>query len=121
MEIRRENGSDIRVSAGDGLVTVSANRAGLLSLAQQLIALAAEEPGSSILLDRHNCLEEGSAELNIELTGSRSRLVYRALPEDDPKQRRPVLDLAKKELDWSPRTTLEEGLRRTIDYFRQFA
>ena len=60
------------------------------------------------------------AELVIQLTGSSSKLVFQALPQDDPRQRRPVLDLAKQELDWSPGTALEEGLRRTVDYFGQF-
>lgn len=52
------------------------------------------------------------------LTGSRSKLVYRPLPQDDPAQRKPVIDLAKKELDWEPQIMLEEGLKKTIDYFR---
>ena len=55
----------------------------------------------------------------IELTGSRSKLVYQPLPSDDPAQRKPVIDLAKKELDWTPDIMLEEGLRRTIRYFEQ--
>lgn len=52
------------------------------------------------------------------LTGSRSKLVYRPLPQDDPAQRKPVIDLAKKELGWEPQIMLEEGLKKTIDYFR---
>ena len=54
----------------------------------------------------------------IALTGSRSKLVYRPLPQDDPAQRKPVIDLAKKELGWEPQIMLEEGLKKTIDYFR---
>ena len=54
----------------------------------------------------------------IELTGSSSKIVYLPLPQDDPKQRKPVIDLAKKELDWEPKIPLEEGLRKTIDYFK---
>jgi UDP-glucuronate decarboxylase len=53
----------------------------------------------------------------IALPGSRSRLVHRPLPEDDPAQRRPDIALATRTLGWSPPTGLEEGLRRTIDYF----
>ncbi|HEY0442314.1 MAG TPA: UDP-glucuronic acid decarboxylase family protein [Xanthobacteraceae bacterium] len=53
----------------------------------------------------------------LDLTGSRSRLEFRPLPEDDPKQRRPDLALAKSVLDWEPRVGLDEGLRRTIAYF----
>ena len=53
----------------------------------------------------------------IGLTGSRSRLVYEPLPEDDPMQRQPNISLAKKELDWEPEIRLEEGLLKTIEYF----
>ncbi|MBO6214083.1 MAG: SDR family oxidoreductase [Lachnospiraceae bacterium] len=55
----------------------------------------------------------------IELTGSSSKIVYEPLPADDPTQRKPVIDLAKKELDWEPRIMLEEGLGRTIEYFKK--
>lgn len=53
----------------------------------------------------------------VDLTGSHSRIVYRPLPQDDPAQRKPVIDLAKKELDWEPEVMLEEGLKKTIAYF----
>ncbi|MCM1063456.1 MAG: SDR family oxidoreductase [Eubacterium sp.] len=58
------------------------------------------------------------ADMVIRLTGSGSRIVHRSLPQDDPTQRRPVIDLARKELDWKPTVKLEEGLIRTIDYFK---
>jgi UDP-glucuronate decarboxylase len=58
------------------------------------------------------------AELVIEQTGAKSRLVQRPLPEDDPMQRRPDIALAKRRLGWEPTIPLEEGLGRTIDYFR---
>lgn len=58
------------------------------------------------------------AELVIKLAGSDSKIVYKPLPQDDPLQRQPVIDLAKKELDWEPTISLEEGLARTIEYFR---
>ncbi|HPT32991.1 MAG TPA: GDP-mannose 4,6-dehydratase [Prolixibacteraceae bacterium] len=54
----------------------------------------------------------------IRLTGSKSKIVYKPLPSDDPTQRQPDISLAKKELDWEPVVQLEEGLTRTIDYFR---
>ena len=54
----------------------------------------------------------------IKMTGSKSKLVYLPLPEDDPKQRKPDISLAKKVLDWQPTVDLEVGLGRTIDYFR---
>lgn len=59
------------------------------------------------------------AEKVIRMTGSRSKIVYRKLPEDDPVQRKPVIDLAFERLSWEPRVPLDEGLRRTIDYFRR--
>lgn len=55
----------------------------------------------------------------IELTGSKSKIVYLPLPKDDPMQRRPVIELAKRLLGWEPRIEIEEGLRRTIDYFKR--
>ena len=57
------------------------------------------------------------AELVIELTGSRSKIVRLPLPSDDPKQRRPDVSKARKLLDWQATTPLREGLARTIDYF----
>ena len=58
------------------------------------------------------------AEKVIELTGSGSKIVHKELPADDPTQRKPVIELAKKELDWEPSINLDEGLKRTIEYFR---
>lgn len=57
------------------------------------------------------------AEKVIEMTGSRSQLVYLPLPADDPKQRRPDISKARDLLDWQPTIPLEDGLRRTIEYF----
>ena len=57
------------------------------------------------------------AEIVIELTGSGSKLVYEPLPSDDPTHRKPLIDLAKKELNWEPHIQLREGLKRTIEYF----
>lgn len=54
----------------------------------------------------------------LELTGSDSKLVYMPLPGDDPTQRKPVIDLAKEKLDWEPTIALEEGLKKTIEYFK---
>jgi len=58
------------------------------------------------------------AEKVIRLTGSSSKIVFRPLPSDDPKQRRPDIRLAKEKLGWEPRIPLEEGLRHTIAYFQ---
>jgi UDP-glucuronate decarboxylase len=59
------------------------------------------------------------AEMVVDLIGSRSSVVYRPLPEDDPRQRRPDIGLAQKLLHWEPRVQLREGLLKTIDYFQQ--
>jgi UDP-glucuronate decarboxylase len=57
------------------------------------------------------------AEMVIRLTNSRSKIVRMPLPPDDPTQRQPDITLAKKELDWEPKIPLEEGLKKTIEYF----
>jgi UDP-glucuronate decarboxylase len=59
------------------------------------------------------------ARLVLELTGSRSPLRYLPLPQDDPARRRPDIALARKTLDWEPKTPLAEGLPRTIRYFEE--
>ena len=58
------------------------------------------------------------AEMVLRLTGSRSKISFKPLPSDDPKQRRPDISLAKQVLDWEPKVSLEEGLVKTIAYFR---
>jgi len=58
------------------------------------------------------------AELVIKLTSSRSKLKFKPLPGDDPKQRQPNISLAKSKLNWSPKVSLEEGLHKTIAYFK---
>jgi UDP-glucuronate decarboxylase len=57
------------------------------------------------------------AEQIIDIIGSSSKLTFKPLPSDDPKQRRPNIDLAKSQLDWQPTVSLDQGLRRTIPYF----
>jgi UDP-glucuronate decarboxylase len=57
------------------------------------------------------------AEMVLALTGSRSNIVYRQLPADDPKQRQPDISLAKANLNWTPSVQLEQGLNQTIAYF----
>ncbi len=58
------------------------------------------------------------AELVIELSGSKSKLVQNPLPADDPTRRRPDITLAKKHLNWEPKIPLREGLQRTIEWFK---
>ena len=59
------------------------------------------------------------AEVVIDLTGAKSKLVHLPLPSDDPLQRKPDITLARKNLAWEPRVPLREGLAKTIDYFRK--
>jgi UDP-glucuronate decarboxylase len=58
------------------------------------------------------------AELTLKLVGGKSKIVHKPLPSDDPKQRRPDITLAQKVLKWEPKVPLEEGLQRTIAYFK---
>ena len=55
----------------------------------------------------------------IMLTNSSSKIVHKPLPQDDPVKRKPVIDLAKEELDWQPKIMLDEGLKKTIAYFER--
>ena len=57
------------------------------------------------------------AEKIIDLTNSKSKIVFKPLPQDDPRRRRPDITLAKEKLNWEPTTKVEEGLKRTIEYF----
>jgi len=59
------------------------------------------------------------AKMIIGMTGSNSKIIFKPLPEDDPKQRRPLIDLAEKKLNWTPKIKLEDGLKKTIDYFEE--
>jgi nucleoside-diphosphate-sugar epimerase len=54
----------------------------------------------------------------IKMTGSTSKIVHKPLPTDDPKVRQPDITLARTRLGWEPKVSLEEGLSKTIDYFR---
>jgi len=67
--------------------------------------------------EEHTVLE--LAEIVLRLTGSRSRIVRRPLPADDPQRRKPDISLARSELGWQPRVGLEDGLARTAHYFRE--
>ena len=58
------------------------------------------------------------AQAVLELTGSKSKIVYQPLPGDDPKMRRPDISLAKKTLGWEPKVELRDGLQKTIEYFK---
>lgn len=58
------------------------------------------------------------AEMIIRMTNSKSKIIYEPLPQDDPLQRKPIIDLAQKELGWEPKIKLEDGLKMTIEYFQ---
>ncbi len=58
------------------------------------------------------------AELILKLVGGTSKIIYEPLPEDDPKQRQPDISLAKENLHWIPKVSLEDGLNETINYFK---
>ncbi|MEX0885437.1 MAG: UDP-glucuronic acid decarboxylase family protein [Phycisphaeraceae bacterium] len=75
-------------------------------------------PGPVNLGNPHEFTIRELAELVIEMTGSKSKLVHMPLPEDDPTQRRPDITLAGEKLGWHPRVELREGLAKTIEYFR---
>lgn len=60
------------------------------------------------------------AKMIVDITGSRSKLVFKALPADDPVRRKPDIKLAKEKLDWAPEVDLETGLRKTVEYFDEF-
>jgi UDP-glucuronate decarboxylase len=57
------------------------------------------------------------AEIIIAMTGSKSKIVIRPLPVDDPKQRQPIITAARDTIRWEPQISLEEGLKKTIEYF----
>ena len=59
------------------------------------------------------------AEKIIELTRSKSRIIFKQLPEDDPKQRKPDISIAKEKIKWEPKISLINGLKQTINYFEK--
>jgi UDP-glucuronate decarboxylase len=85
----------------------------------RFMASPADLPGPVNLGNPHEFTIRELAEKVIALTGSRSKIVKQPLPSDDPTQRQPDITLARERLGWSPRIELEEGLRKTIDYFDQ--
>jgi len=88
-------------------------------LVRLLLAPASEDIHNPVNIgNSHELTVLDIAETIIKLTNSRSKIVFESLPEDDPKVRRPDISRAKELLDWSPKVSLEEGLLRTIEYFR---
>jgi UDP-glucuronate decarboxylase len=112
-------GRDITVY-GEGLQTRSFCYVG--DLIDGLVRLMATPPEVTGPVNVGNPTEFTIMELAtliVSLVGSRSRIVHRALPENDPKQRRPDISLARELLDWKPHVPLEEGLTKTIAYFER--
>jgi len=70
-------------------------------------------PGEMTMLETANKI--------LEMTGSKSKIVFRELPKDDPSRREPDISLAKKELGWEPKVPVTEGLQKTIEYFKNIA
>lgn len=110
-------GEDITIY-GDGMQTrsfcyVDDNIEGMYSLMNSRDGFTGPvnigNPGEFTMLELANEI--------IELTNSKSKLVFLPLPQDDPMQRKPVIDLAKKELNWEPTIKLKDGLTKTIEYF----
>lgn len=110
------NGDDITIY-GDGLQTrsfcyVSDEIAGIAAL------FDSNEKGPINIGNPHEFTMLELAQLVVSLTKSSSKLVFRPLPSDDPSQRCPDIDLAKTKLNWNPVISLSDGLRSTIDWFR---
>ena len=112
-------GKDITIF-GDGMQTRSFCYVD--DLIEGMIGMMESEDGFAGPVNLGNPEEYTMKELAqkvIGITGSNSNIVHRPLPEDDPMQRRPDISMARKKLKWEPKVPLEEGLRRTIDYFRE--
>ncbi|MDL1862097.1 SDR family oxidoreductase [Betaproteobacteria bacterium PRO7] len=90
-------------------------------LIDALVRMMATEPEFTGPVNAGNPVEFTMLELAervLKLVGGRSKLVFKPLPEDDPKQRQPDITLAKNKLGWQPKVALEDGLKETIAYFR---
>ncbi|MBS0615395.1 MAG: SDR family oxidoreductase [Verrucomicrobia bacterium] len=85
----------------------------------RFMALPDDFPGPMNLGNPGEFQMKELADLVLKLTGSSSKIVFKPLPQDDPKQRRPDISLAKQKLGWTPKVSLEEGLKETIRYFEK--
>lgn len=89
-------------------------------LVEGILKLAASDLNDPVNIGNpHEMTIEEIAKTIIRMTGSKSKLVYRPLPEDDPKVRQPDITRARTLLAWEPKVGLEEGLTRTLEYFRK--
>src|SRR6516225_9027756 len=102
---------------GDGTQTRSFTY--ITDLVEGIIALMlSDQQGPINIGNPHEMTIKEIAETIIRMIGSKSRLIYKELPTDDPKQRRPDITRARTILGWEPKVQLEEGLSKTIEYFR---
>ena len=81
--------------------------------------LMSKEPTPVNIGNPHELTVKDIAKTIIKLTNSKSKIIYKPLPEDDPKKRRPDISKAKKILKWEPKVDLNQGLLKTIDYFKR--
>jgi dTDP-glucose 4,6-dehydratase len=89
-------------------------------LVEGILRLMASDTNEPVNIGNpHEVTIEEIARTIIRLVGSTSKIVYRPLPVDDPKQRRPDITRARTLLGWEPKIGLEEGLLKTVDYFKQ--
>ncbi len=110
-------GEDVTVF-GDGTQTRSFTY--VSDLVDGILRLTAAETNDPVNIGNpHEVTIEEIARTIIKLVGSRSKIVYRPLPVDDPKQRRPDITRARTLLGWEPKVDLEEGLVKTVDYFKE--
>jgi dTDP-glucose 4,6-dehydratase len=109
-------GEDVTIF-GDGTQTRSfCYVSDLVAGIQKLMAASTNEPVN--IGNPHEVTIEEIARTIVRLVDSKSRLVYRDLPVDDPKQRRPDITRARTLLGWEPHVSLEQGLLNTVGYFR---
>ncbi len=117
--IRQALGGEDLTIFGDGSQTRSfCYRDDLVEGMLRMMAAPDDFPGPVNLGNPGEFTIKELAELVIELTGSRSRIVYHPRPADDPERRKPDIALARARLGWEPKVPLREGLRRTIEWFR---
>ncbi len=81
--------------------------------------ISSDEEGPINIGNPNEFTVEELAHLVLKLTGSKSKITHTPLPQDDPLQRQPVIDKADKLLGWQPKVPLEEGLKKTIEYFQK--
>jgi UDP-glucuronate decarboxylase len=117
--IRQALGGEDITLFGDGLQTRSfCYRDDLVEGLMRMMDAPDDFLGPCNLGNPHEFTVKQLAELVIELTGAKSKIVYEPLPADDPTRRQPDITLARTKLGWEPTTQLREGLGKTIEWFR---